>query len=119
MVGIMSELHQYVPTKERTTTCSVSTEGEETQEEMLDVKCHRVLFAGDQLTVERARSARAQRNNSEDAKGRLQGFVPVAQDWHAGQCFLGVRLPTYIVKINNHVYMYVHIYVGCMEKAVQ
>ena len=60
----MSELHQYVPSTERTTICSVSTEGEETQEEMLDVKCHRVLFAGDQLTVKRARSARAQRNNS-------------------------------------------------------
>ena len=115
----MSELHQYVPPTERTTTCSVSTEGEETQEEMLDVKCHHVLFAGDQFTVKRAHSARAQRNNSEDAKGRLQGFVPVAQDWHAGQCFLEVRLPTYIVKINNHIYTYVHIYVGCMEKAVQ
>ena len=51
-----------------------------------------MLFCDDQLTVKRARSARAQRNNSEDAKGRLEGFIPVAQDWHAGLCFLQVRI---------------------------
>ena len=71
MVGILSELHHYIPSTERTTTHSISTDGDETQEEVLDVKCHRVLFAGDHLTVKRARSAQAQRNNSEHAKGRL------------------------------------------------
>lgn len=93
MVGILSELHQYVPSTESKTTCIVSTEGEEIQEDVLHVNCHHVLFAGDQLTAKRARSAQAQRANSEDAKGKLKGFVSVAQDWHAGQCFLDVRLP--------------------------
>ena len=91
MVEILSELHQYVPTTESMTTCIVSTEGEELQEDVLNVNCHHILFAGDQLTAKRARSAKAQRSNSEDAKGKLKGFVPVAQDWHAGQCFLEVR----------------------------
>ena len=91
MVGILSKLHQYVPSSERITTCAVSMEEKEIQEEVLHVNCHRLLFGGDQLTVKRARSARALRTNSEDAKGRLEGFVPMTLDWHAGQCFLGVR----------------------------
>lgn len=71
--------------------------GEEThEEEVLDVKCHSVLFAGGQLTVKQARSARAQRNNSENARGKLEGFVPLAQDWHAGLCFLQVRMSQHL-----------------------
>lgn len=90
MVEIMSDLHKYVPTTEYRKICSVPCGEESHHEELLDIKCHRILFAGDQLTVKRARSARAQRNNSEDARGRLEGFIPVAQDWHAGLCFMQV-----------------------------
>ena len=62
--------------------------------EVLHVHCHQVLLGGDQLTVKRVRSAIAQQSNSEDVRGRLQGLIPVAQDWHAGMCFLQVRSDT-------------------------
>ena len=61
-----------------------------------------MLFCGDQLTVKRAPSARARRNNSEDAKGRLEGFIPVAQDWHADLCFLQVRIIYSVLKSYMH-----------------
>lgn len=70
---------------------NVHTEEGTNEEELLSVMLHRVLFAGDQLTVKRAQSTHAQWENSENAKDKLDGFVPVAQDWHAGMCFLEVR----------------------------
>ena len=108
----MSELHQYIPTTEYATTCTVKCWRGTHTEKLLDVKCHRVLLCGNQLTVKRARSARAQRNNSEDAKGRLEGFIPVAQDWHAGLCFLQVRIS--VLKS----YMHHFLNTGCVEKAL-
>ena len=43
-----------------------------------------------QLSACRSEAAQiSDRNrNSENARTRLEGFVAVAQDWHAGQCFL-------------------------------
>ena len=42
-----------------------------------------MLFGGDQLTAERARSSRQAGSNSDNAKGRLEGLVPVVEDWHS------------------------------------
>ena len=44
------------------------------------------------MTVVRARSAQAQRQNSESACNQLRGFTPVVEDWHAKLCFLEVLL---------------------------
>lgn len=43
----------------------------------------RVLLGGDQLTVERARSAQAVRSQSETSLLRLEGLHPKVEDWHA------------------------------------
>lgn len=43
----------------------------------------RVLLGGDQLTVERARSAQAVRSQSETSLQRLEGLHPKVEDWHA------------------------------------
>ena len=69
----------------------VTVNGQTCNEELHEVKCHYVLLGGDQLTVKRAHSAIAQRSNSKDARGKLHGFVPFPQDWHARMCFLQVR----------------------------
>ena len=68
---------------EYTAMSQLTVGGQVCNEEVLHVKCHQVLLGGDQLTVKRARSAIAQRSNSEDARGRLEGLMPFAQDWHA------------------------------------
>lgn len=54
-------------------------------------RMHQLLFGGDQLTVARARGAIMIRENSEHAQGRLEGFVPVVEDWHAKVCLLEVQ----------------------------
>ena len=83
----MTIVHKYVPMVEDTTTASVIIEAN-----ILHVECHRLLLGGDQLTVKRACSARAQRSNSEDGRGKLEGFIPFVQDWHAGMCFMQVSV---------------------------
>ena len=51
---------------------------------------HRILIGGDQLTVARMRSAINIKNNSWTATGRLEGFIPVAEDWHTKAIYLDV-----------------------------
>ena len=53
---------------------------------------HQILLGGDQLTVACIRGAQRIRANSESASGCLQGFVPMVEDWHAKQCFMGVSI---------------------------
>lgn len=85
MVDILTHLHQYVP---MTNVISVRGTGdtEVVQTEIL----HRLLIGGDQLAVERIKGAQSLRKNSTRAAGRLEGFVPVSEDWHAKACFLQV-----------------------------
>lgn len=90
MVKILEDLHQYVPSTEKISVHHVTTEDGTHTDKLRDIKHHHLLLAGDQLTVKRARSARSQRENSQQAQGKLRGFVPVAQDWHAGQCLIEV-----------------------------
>ena len=49
-----------------------------------------VLFGGDQLTAARARGSQQIRLNSERASDRLQGLIPVAEDWHTSVILLTV-----------------------------
>lgn len=90
MVKILDNLNQYIPSVEEVSVQQVTTDDGTHTEKIRDIKYHRLLFAGDKLTVKRARSAHSQRENSQHAQGKLQGFVPVAQDWHTGQCLLEV-----------------------------
>lgn len=62
---------------------------------VLKSKCQSKLTtstSGDQLTVARIRGGQQIRANSESASRRLQGFVPMVEDWHANQCFMGVSI---------------------------
>ena len=97
MVDILEELQQYVPTVRREKTLDIP--GTEEQVAVQDDRFHHILFGGDQLTAARVRGAQRIRENSESASARLQGLVPVCEDWHAKQCLMGVRIIIIIMLI--------------------
>ena len=88
MVDILSHLHQYIPLKSATKIVQVP--GTNDREVIKMENIHHVLLGGDQLTAERIRGAQNMRKNSTHAAGRLEGFIPVTEDWHAKVCFLQV-----------------------------
>ena len=49
-----------------------------------------VLLGGDQLTAARIRGAQRIRRHSYNGKDRVEGLVPVVEDWHGKVCFLKV-----------------------------
>ena len=55
-------------------------------------------MGGDCLSVTRARGAQYIRRASELAVHRLDGFLPVAEDWHAKLCLLEVLLLLLVVR---------------------
>ena len=90
MVDILSHLHQYVPLRSETKVVHVP--GTDDREALQMDSIHHILLGGDQLTAERIRGAQSIRRNSTHAAGRLEGFIPVAEDWHAKVCFLQVKI---------------------------
>ena len=90
MVDILTHMHQYVPFHAETKTLEVQgAEGSEQVQIQIE-RLHRILIGGDQLTAERVKGAQNLRKNSTHAVGRLEGLVPVSEDWHAKVCFLQV-----------------------------
>lgn len=85
MVDIMSHLHQYVPTV-------VSTDDTSEYKPSNQVKFHKILIGGDQLTAARTRSSQRHMANALTPAGRLEGLVPMAEDWHTKACLLGVSM---------------------------
>ena len=79
MIEILDTLHQYIPEES-------TSDGRKFLE--------RCLLGGDQLTCERARNAQRHRQDGKEALERLEGFVPVAEDWHMKMCFFEVLLLT-------------------------
>ena len=51
---------------------------------------HYTLFGGDMLTAARARGSKNIVSNSQRGKDRLEGVIPVVEDWHAKLCLLEV-----------------------------
>ena len=100
MVDILTELQKYVPMKSTTTECTHPQSGDVIKYEE-DV-FHHILFGGDQLTVERIRTAQKARANSNREQDKLMGFIPVVEHWHAEVTLLTV---SYTVKsmLNDHV----------------
>lgn len=95
MVDILTTLHQYVLLHEVQVTTSKSdaqVDGTATTELL-----HKVLFGGDLLTAIRAKRAQHIRQNSEHPVGRLEGFIPVAEDWHAKVVLMEVYHQSLIV----------------------
>ncbi len=66
---------------------------------------HYILTGGDLLTTARARGSQRIRKCGERPKDRLEGILPVCEDWHAKMCLLGVScfLCTLLLRIVNHL----------------
>ena len=62
------------------------------------------FFGGDQLTVARARGAQGQRENSNSGEKRLEGLVPVVEDWHTQMNLLIVSLLLFVYLCTKHSY---------------
>lgn len=68
MIGILTHIHKYVPTKENGDLIPI-------------------FFGGDQLTRERASGAQDARLQASTREDRLQGVTPKVENWHALMTF--------------------------------
>lgn len=87
MTEILQSLHQYVPCVSSETTKTISTN--ENIVEYVE-NMHSILIGGDQVTVARIRAAQYAKRNSERPTKRLDGFIPVIEDWHTKANILDV-----------------------------
>ena len=102
MCHIMEKLHKYVPTITQERTVNLPN-GETFKCD--DTKMWELLMGGDQLTVARCRGAAAIRSSHVSSTDRLEGLVPVVEDWHSRMTFLKV-----LIICHSHVhYTCVHV----------
>lgn len=95
-MDILDELQKFAPSKSRTVDIPVPNTSE--LKSLREISFHRLLFGGDQLTAKRARAGICIRNNSVNSSDRLEGLLPVSEDWHAKVVFLEVS--TYIMHLS-------------------
>jgi L1 cell adhesion molecule like protein len=88
MIGIMRELQKYVPAVTQEHTLKVGNQEYNTKHDTL----HPILFGGDQLTARNARSAQTASSSETTCLSRLEGLVPVFEDWHTRMCLLCVSI---------------------------
>ena len=88
---VLDELQKYIPTKDCITTYDVLVEGEHQCIEVNDSKQYQILTGGDQFSVARYRSVQSVRTNHDLTVERLEGFVPVIEDWHARLTLVKVK----------------------------
>ena len=84
---IMEELSTYVPVN---TTEKDVNDPESGSIKLPQDNFHHILFGGDQLTAARARGSQRIRSNSERSADRLEGLIPVSEDWHTKVVFIQV-----------------------------
>ena len=88
MVAIMKHLYQYAPLVEKCTDQYIPSIDETVK--IWTGSSYPILFGGDQLTPARARGAKKAEVNSISPCARLEGLVPVAEDWHVKVSLLKV-----------------------------
>ena len=59
---------------------------------VVETKCHQILLGGDQLTVARARGSQLAMADGCSVSKRMEGLVPVVEDWHTRVVLAEVRL---------------------------
>lgn len=82
MIDILEEYKKYVPYK--IVKLKEPLEDNITEDHSFVT----TLLGGDYLSAARARGAQVIRRNSELEKHRLDGVLPVSEDWHAKVCLL-------------------------------
>ena len=88
MIEILTHLHQYIPIIEYAREVFIPSLNQSVNIKMEQV--HPILFGGDQLTAASARGVKMAMSNGCSAVKRLQGLVPVIEDWHAQVVLLEV-----------------------------
>ena len=79
MCKILGSLQEYVPSRVVNSTLDVGDKSLC----LKNVDFLPILMGGDQLTAARARGAKSLRSSHDNAKDRLEGLLPVVEDWHA------------------------------------
>ena len=87
MISILQHVQKYVPAKTVNREVTLPDQGRMKYSEQHYAVA---LIGGDQLTVARARGAQKIRSNSFKSEDRLDGVLPVAEDWHGKMCLLQV-----------------------------
>ena len=93
IIQALEHIQQYSPSKEVERELVIPNQtGRDTVIKLKDKQYTMTLVGGDQLTVARIRGSQRIRGNSDTSEERLDGLLPVAEDWHAKMCFMEVRL---------------------------
>lgn len=88
MSKILEHYHQqYVPTLDAEGHHTLPDGGELTFD---DTQFFTIFLGGDQLTVARARGAKALRASHNTPHDRLEGIIPVVEDWHTRMTLMRV-----------------------------
>ena len=89
MLDILKFLHEkYVPTVEKTVEYNIPSI--QTTETIKTAYYHKIIVGGDQLTACRIRTCNCQEamKNADDVHWKVDGIIPVIEDWHAMMCLL-------------------------------
>ena len=105
MVAIISTLHQYVPTIKFTEELSVPAYNR--QSRFLGLH---FIIGGDQLTAARERAAQKAKLHADSPVKRLEGLVPVAEDWHTKVILLEVSVVICVMCIHVIVYVFCRLF---------
>lgn len=106
MLDILKVVHSYVPLVQQTTHETVNIDDTEDEAIVIQQQVHPILFGGDQMTVERSRNIQNVLSTSDTASARLEGIVPVAEDWHAKMCLYKVNITWLSCGKSSHLLWY-------------
>ena len=88
MVAIMAHFHQYSPMVEHVEEVHVASIDRTVQ--VTTALVRPIFVGGDQLTAARARGAQKAKANALTPRSRLEGLVPMVEDWHTKVTLLTV-----------------------------
>ena len=106
MARIMDQIHRYVPTQTNNVTITFADAGETLT--YTEYNFHPICCSGDQLTAARERTAQSVRHHSENELDRLEGLVPVVDDWHTNMTLVKVEFISYCENSLFIFYNFVH-----------
>ena len=78
-----------------------------------------IMLGGDQLTSARVRGTHRARCNSDSARNRLEGIIPVIEDWHTKMTVMKVCIANKDAALNNSVCACAWCPVDCTEMMLQ
>ena len=90
MIDIVDEL-KYVPQVRTTQSFETVQSNSPAKLTVLNIDhFNHILIGGDQLTCATVRGSQRIRGNSYSGRDRLEGLIPVSEDWHAKMCLMKV-----------------------------